>query len=137
MSKTLVLPSGLDTTKPYSFGNIVTFGTNVIETASTATISASTITFDLSVASVFNVTLNSNITTMNITNPAASTSVSSFAVVLTYTGTSYSVTWNAAIKWPGGTAPTLTNTDTKKDVFVFFTTDGGTSYYGFTSGQNL
>jgi hypothetical protein len=120
-----------------TFSNIVTFGTNVIETASTATISASAITFNLSTASVFNVTLNSNITTMNITNPAASNKVSSFAVVLTYTSTAYSVTWNAAIKWPNNIAPTLTNINTKKDVFVFFTTDGGTSYYGFTSGQNL
>jgi hypothetical protein len=35
------------------------------------------------------------------------------------------------------TAPTLSAGSGAVDVFVFFTIDGGTTYYGFTSGQAL
>jgi len=49
----------------------------------------------------------------------------------------FSVTWPAAIKWAGGTAPTLTGTANSIDVFTFFSVDGGTNIYGFTAGLNL
>ena len=35
------------------------------------------------------------------------------------------------------TAPTLTATANAKDIFVFYTRDGGTNWYGFTAGQAL
>jgi hypothetical protein len=115
----------------------ITVNGGVTEQSSTVTISGGAVTFDLSTATVFPVTVNAAITTMNITNPSISGDVSAFTVVFNYNGTSYSVAWNANIRWPGGTAPTLTNTNNKRDVFTFFTYDGGTSYNGFISGQNL
>lgn len=47
----------------------------------------------------------------------------------------YTVTWPAAVHWPGGTAPTLSSTSGKKDIFTFYYI--GSTYYGVTSGQNF
>jgi hypothetical protein len=81
--------------------------------------------------------LNAAITTLTISNPPASGSGGAFTLILTADGTARAITWGGAVKWPGGTPPTLTSTLNKIDVFTFVTTDGGTSYYGFNSGQNF
>jgi hypothetical protein len=39
------------------------------------------------------------------------------------------------VKWPGGTAPTLTTTNGKYDIFSFIY--DGTNWYGFIGGQNF
>jgi len=106
------------------------------ETAVSATISSNTLTLDLSLGSVFYVPLNANITTITISGFAASGNVNSFTLMFTADGTARTVTWPSSIKWPGGTAPTLTSTNNKVDVLNFFSRDGGTTIYGFTSGQN-
>lgn len=46
-------------------------------------------------------------------------------------GGAATVTWPAAVDWPGGTAPTLTSSGF--DVFVFITDDGGTIWRGVQS----
>ena len=46
---------------------------------------------------------------------------------------SYSQTWPASVKWAGGSAPTLTQGETKVDVLVFITDDGGTTWRGAVS----
>ncbi len=46
-------------------------------------------------------------------------------------GGAATVTWPAAVDWPGGTAPTLTSSG--YDVFVFITDDGGTIWRGVQS----
>lgn len=43
---------------------------------------------------------------------------------------SRTVTWPAAVKWPSGTAPTLTTTAAAVDIISFYF--DGTNYYGFT-----
>ena len=109
-----------------------------VENASSPAISTNTLTLDLSNTSIFTVNLNSAITTMTISNaPATAGLVSGFVVVFTYTGTTFSVVWPASVRWPNGTAPILTTTNNKRDVFTFFTTDNGTSYNAFISGQNI
>ena len=52
------------------------------------------------------------------------------------TGTAYTQTWPAAVKWPGGSAPTLSQGETKVDVLVFITDDGGTTWRGALSQQD-
>ena len=49
----------------------------------------------------------------------------------------YTVTWPTSVDWPSATAPTLTATASAVDQFVFYTYDGGTTWYGFTAGQAL
>jgi uncharacterized protein (AIM24 family) len=47
---------------------------------------------------------------------------------------SRTVTWPASVKWPSGTAPTITSTASKGDKFVF--TADGTYWWGSNAGQN-
>jgi hypothetical protein len=110
---------------------------STVDKQSTNSISGGAIPIDLNSSSVFAVNLNATVTSFTITNTQASGLVNSFVLVLIADGTARSVTWPVSFKWPSGTAPTLTSTLNKKDVFVFFTYDGGTSWQAFTSGQNL
>jgi hypothetical protein len=107
------------------------------ETVTTPAITANVLTLDLSTANIFAVSLNSAISTLTITNPPASGTGGSFTGIFTADGTARSVSWGSAIKWAGGTAPTITSTSGKRDVYSFFTNDGGTTWLGFTAGQNF
>lgn len=107
------------------------------ETRTAPTISAGVLTLDLAAASVFDVSLNAAITSIVLSGVASSGTAHSFVLTFTADGTVRAVAWPVAIKWPSGTPPTLTSTNSKKDCFVFMTTDGGTSYHGFVAGQNL
>ncbi len=107
------------------------------ETVSSPTISAGTLVLNLETSNIFTVSLNAAITTLTISNPPASGSGGSFTLIFTADGTARAVTWPAAIKWANGTAPALTSTSGKKDVFSCFSTDGGTTWLGFAGGQNF
>lgn len=105
------------------------------EVATSPTISGGTLALNLENGNVFTVSLNAAITTLTISNPPASGRAGSFTLILTADGTARAVTWPAAVKWPGGTAPTLTSTNGKRDVLTFLTTDGGTAWLGSVAGQ--
>lgn len=105
------------------------------ETSTAPTISSGTLTLDLSSSNFFAVSLNAAITTLTISNTPSS-SAASFTLELTADGTARAVTWGSAIKWAGGTTPTLTSVSGKKDVFAFYSNDGGTTWQGFIGGQN-
>lgn len=107
------------------------------EVRTTPSISAGTLTLNLESGNVFGVSLNANITTLTIQNPSASGTACSFTLAFTADGTLRTVTWGASVKWAGGVAPTLTSTNGKVDIFVFTTWDAGTTWYGFTAGQNF
>jgi len=70
--------------------------------------------------------------TATITMPTA-TAGKSFLLKLKTGAGAYTVTWST-VKWPGGTAPTLTSTASRMDIFSFFS--DGTNWYGTTVGQN-
>lgn len=105
------------------------------EVATSPTISGGTLVLNLENGNVFTVSLNAAITTLTISNPPATGRAGSFTLILTADGTARAVTWPAAVKWPGGTAPTLTSTNGKRDVLTFLTTDGGTAWLGSVAGQ--
>lgn len=48
---------------------------------------------------------------------------------------SRTITWPASVKWSGGTAPTLTTTASKRDVFAFMY--DGSNYYNIAQTLNL
>jgi len=58
-----------------------------------------------------------------------------FTLKVTAGGT-HTLTWPASVDWPGGSAPDAPASG-ETDVFVFFTTDGGTNWYGFQAGDAL
>jgi hypothetical protein len=70
------------------------------------------------------------ITTWTFSNPLTSPAATGFVLELT-NGGSATQNWPASVKWPGGTAPTLTSSGI--DVLTFFTDDGGTTYRGVLS----
>lgn len=110
---------------------------NYKEIYSSPAITTNQLTLNLQNGNIFNVNLNANITIMSITNIASSSFAGNFTLILTADGTARTITWPAAIKWPSGTAPTLTSTNGKVDVFAFVTKDAGTTWYGFIGGQNI
>lgn len=71
-----------------------------------------------------------------LTFPAAAAG-KSFTLELVQDATgSRTVTWPGTVRWAGGTAPTLTTTANKSDVFTFASFDGST-WRGFVAGQNF
>lgn len=103
--------------------------TNYTETSYTAN-SSTAITLALTNGTVQIITLTGNAT---ITMPTA-TAGKSFVLLLKQDGTgSRTVTWST-VKWASGTAPTITSTASKQDIFSFFA--DGTNWYGVTVGQN-
>lgn len=103
--------------------------TNYTETLYTAN-TGTAITVSLANGTVQQLTLTGNAT---ITMPTA-TAGKSFVIMLKQDGTGgRTVTWSTVV-WPGGTAPTITSTASKQDIFSFFA--DGTSWYGATIGQN-
>ena len=103
--------------------------TNYVETLYSANTSTA-ITVDLTNGTVQNLTLTGNAT---ITMPTA-VAGKSFIIILSQDATgSRTVTWST-VSWPSGTAPTITSTASKKDIYSFFS--NGTSWFGTTIGQN-
>ena len=103
--------------------------TNYVETAYTANTSTA-ITVSLSNGTVQILTLTGNCT---LTMPTAAAG-KSFIIILRQDATgSRTITWST-VNWAGGTAPTITATASKQDIYSFFS--DGTSWYGVTVGQN-
>ena len=141
---TLTLPATTGTIIGSDAENVVKIDGAVSEKAATnATISSTTAALDVRDGSVFQLTLASNITTFNWSNHAASGHVSSFVMKVIQDGSgNRTIAWpdgtnSVTVRWPGDTAPTLSSGAADVDVFVFFTHDGGTNYYGFTAGLDM
>jgi len=117
-------------------GELVVDSYNESYAAVTSTSNATTINCEN--GNAFSHTLTEN-TTFTFSNPPASGTAYTFSleVIQDASASGYTVTWPTSVDWPSATAPTLTATASAKDVFVFYTRDGGTNWYGFTSGQAL
>ena len=101
----------------------------------TAASSSTAYTINMANGNVFSITLTGNCT-LSMSNVPAS-GCASLTIVLVQGSGPYTVTWPGSFIWPGGTAPTLTTTNGHVDVFVAITTNGGTTFRAFTSGQNF
>jgi len=104
--------------------------------AVTSTSNATTV--DCETGNVFSHTLT-EATTFTFSNPPTTGTAYAFSlrIVQDASASGFAVTWPASVDWPSATAPTLTATASAVDWFVFSTVDGGTTWYGFTSGQAL
>jgi len=111
--------------------------TDYAETYTTPTISAGTLALNIANGNVFRVSRNANISTVTISNPSGTGNACSFTLIFDANGTSYTIAWPAAVKWPAGVAPTITTTSGRSDVFVFYTNNEGTTWYAMTAAQNL
>jgi hypothetical protein len=115
---------------------VVSFDNGTIEEVTTVTSSSNAATINLRDGNLFEHDLTENVT-YTFSNPAASGRASSFVLKVIQDSSARTITWPTSVDWPAATAPTLTATNNGVDVFVFFTIDGGTTYYGFVAGQAL
>lgn len=110
---------------------------NFSEDAPSVAISSNVLTLDMAVENVVRVSLNANITTTTINNKPASGKFGSITLIVTADGSAR--TWaflTGTVKWGNAGAPTLTITNGKVDVFMIFTVDNGTTWYGLNVTQN-
>ena len=102
------------------------------ETVVTAN-SSTSYTVNLTNGNVFNITMTGNCS-FTFSNPPASGTAGSFTLYLTQDATgSRTVTWPGAVTWIGGSEPTLAAAPESIDILIFYTIDGGTTWFGSLS----
>jgi hypothetical protein len=118
---------GLGTNNPQARFDLAGDYKEGVVTANTGT----AYTINTATGTVQILTLTGNCT---FTFPTATTG-ESFTLLLRQDATGgRTVTWPANVRWPGGTAPTITSTALRQDKYVF--TADGTNWYGSNAGQN-
>jgi len=118
--------------------------TSYNETFAAVTSSSNATTIDCEAGNVFSHTLSEN-TTFTFSNPPASGTAYGFSlkIVQDASASGYTVTWPSSVDWPRAErtvstgAPSLTISASAVDQFVFYTHDGGTTWYGFTVGKDI
>ena len=116
-------------------------GANSGETSTNQSLSGTTgCTIDVAAATVHILTLSNATTISSITynNRSNNPAVNTLLIVLKFLGTA-SVTWSNVV-WSNGTAPTLTGTNGKADVYALTSYKGGTTgpaWIGSVVGQNI
>jgi hypothetical protein len=94
------------------------------------------IDIDLTISRQYRLNLTGDIT-LNILAPPADGTKFSISVTQD-SGGGHDVTWFAGIRWSrGGTPPTLTTTDGKRDTFGFEYFEADNEYDGFVIGQDI
>lgn len=108
------------------------------ETRTAPASSAGALTVDLAAGNHAEITLTESVTALTLANPPAAGKAGSLTLVIHQDATGgWAITWPAAIRWPGGTAPVITAAASATDVITLMTYDGGTTWYGFAAGQAM
>jgi hypothetical protein len=130
---------GIGTSTPTELLQVsgTTRSTTYRETYTTASSSSGSLTIDTSLGNIFQVTLTEVITSTTFSNPPPSGTGYGMTVKIIQDSTTRSIAWPASVVWSGDTTPTLSSSSGAVDIFVFFTHDGGTTWYGFTGGQAM
>ena len=93
------------------------------------------VTISLITANNFRIRRTGTIT-ISITNAPSGPRAIGFTLVMDDgSGGTATTNWPSSIQWANGAAPTLTANG--KDILVFYTYDGGSTYYGFLSANNI
>jgi len=108
------------------------------ETYQAVSSSGGSTTINCEAGNVFSHTLSEN-TTFTFSNPPASGTAYGFTLQVTQdaSASGYTITWPSSVDWPFSATPLLTGTASAVDQFVFYTYNGGTTWYGFTAGKAL
>ena len=111
--------------------------TGLIEKQTAPAIASGVLALNCASGNVFAVSLNAAITSITFSNIPTSGNAFGLTLAFTADGTPRTISWPASVKWPSGTAPTMTSTSAKVDIFVLTTWDAGTTWYAMVGGQNL
>lgn len=90
--------------------------------------SGTSVTIDADTSGAFSLSMSGN-TTFTFSGVDSGISV---GFVLQLTGNGSTVTWPSSVDWAGGTAPDAPASG-ETDIYVFWTRDGGTTWYGVQS----
>ena len=99
-------------------------------TSTSPSSSSGSITLNMTNGNAFQTTLTENITTVTLSNPPASGTYGEIIWKVTQDSVARAITFPAAVKWPGGTAPTISTGSGDVDLITLKTWDGGTTWYG-------
>lgn len=100
-------------------------------------LSGTSVTVDCDEGNNFTLTTSGNTTFTFDYSGVNLTTNDSYAFTLRVTaGGTHTLSWPASVDWPGGTAPNAPASG-ETDVFVFYTVDGGTNWYGFRAGDAM
>lgn len=91
-------------------------------------------TLDLATGTVFSHAPASSPTYV-FSNPPTSGTAYGFTLKVTPSAT-VTITWPTSVDWPAGTAPAAPASGSTS-VFVFYTQNGGFTYYGFVAGEAM
>jgi hypothetical protein len=101
------------------------------------TIDSGLLTIDMALGSVFEFTMNANITGTTLANVPPDGKYASFVALVNANGTAFTWPWFAStVHWPAGSVPTRTITAGRFDKFFFWTKTGGSVWYGSVVAQN-
>ena len=135
----------------YNDGSVLKFNGLVVSSDSvpasdTPTTEDATITLDLSTGNYHNVILGNNVTKFEFLNAKRG---QRFLLRITqHAGSAKTIAWTdvdytsggaaATVRWPGGTAPTMSTSTSHTDVYGFLcTNNAGSAFDGFIVGQDL
>lgn len=128
--------TSVGTLSSLAISGAITFGTNYTETRTSITAAATT-DINCGLSNIFTLTMSASIGTLTFSNIPNSGRAYNMSLFVNQDATGgRTITWPASVKWPSGTAPTLTTTASKTDILNLVTHDGGTTWYGFVAGQN-
>jgi len=83
------------------------------------------------------VTLTENVTTLALPSPASGDSFNITLILKQDATGSRTFAWPASVKWAGGASPSISSAANAIDIYNLMTTDGGTTWYGFTGGKGF
>jgi hypothetical protein len=106
------------------------------EGIASVTATGATTTVNIANANTTTLTLNAS-TALTLSGATASTSCTVSLYVVQGTGGGRTITWPASVKWPGGTAPTLSTAVGARDLIVLETVDGGTTWFASLAGLDF
>ena len=102
----------------------------------TALSAAATVDIDLEDGNVFKITPDQN-TAFTFSNPSPTGKACAFTLVWTQDSSDRTISWPGTVDWAGGSAPDVTSGSGKIDIYMFFTMDAGTIWYGFQAGADM
>lgn len=107
------------------------------EKVQTISSSSGSVTFSMATANHAVLALTENVSSFTFSNWPATSKLGGRVLFVTQDSTPRTITWPAAVKWPGGVVPTVSTGSGDVDIYTFFSHDGGTTIYGFISGQDF